>query len=162
MEDYGPEYQLLLTMLQEIQQTLLMTLVFPDSLSNVYPRTAPLAQHIIKSDSGLIRSIPSTENPLSPISQDTTRVFSVPVDAASGFLSEIQELPNNVQSGVPDVEEDKIHGVPSGWVMKAAKTPGSPAPSTFGVSAGHTWTGFIDLVKVGIIRLYGSLHSGFC
>ena len=125
-----------------------MTLVFPDSLSKTYPRTAPLAQEVYRTDNGSAQSIPSTENPLSPISQDTALAFSVPYDEASTFLSKVQELPN-----AADISDPEIPDVPAGqgrrsWVMKAAKNSGRQMRPTFRASTSNAWTGFVDLLKV--------------
>ena len=139
---------IVLTVHQGATHTLIMTLVFPDSLSKKYPRTAPLAHEVVISANGSVHAIPSTGNPLSPISQDTALAFSVPYDEASDFLSRIQELPNGADAGTSEVENGHLNDVSNGWVMKAAKKNGTPARTTIRDSANNAWTGFVDLIKV--------------
>ena len=128
---------------------MVVTLVFPDSLSNTFPRTAPLAHEVSIPDNSSVKSLPPTWNPLSPISQDTTLAFAVPSNEASDFLASIQELPN-----LPAAEEaQEVHNEggmpePKSWVMKAVKNGGRPAQGTMRRSAANFWTGFVDLVKV--------------
>ncbi len=125
-----------------------MTLVFPDSLSNTSPRTAPLPQEVLVSDNGSVQSIPSTGNALYPISKDTALAFSVPYDEASNFLATIQQLPNK-QSANTDAEDETVLMPESKyWIMTAAKNNGSPGHTTLRDSAGSAWTGFVDLIKV--------------
>ena len=99
-------------------------------------------------DSGFVQSIPSTGNPLSPISQDTALAFSVPFKEAPGFLSDVQELPNGDRPLIPNVPNNSARPAFKGWVMKAAKDNGSPTRTNFRTSARNAWTGFVDLLKV--------------
>ena len=135
-------------MIQDAKQTIIITLVFPDSLSNTYPRTAPSAQEVFVPDNGSVQSIPSTGNPLSPISQDTALAFSVPYNEASSFLSNIRELPNAVKTLNSDVLSASPEQDFKRWVMKAAKDNERPTRTNFGISARNAWTGFVDLIKV--------------
>ena len=127
---------------------MLMTLVFPDSLSNTFPRNAPAAREVSIPSNSSVKSLPSTWNPLSPISQDTALAFAVPYEEAPQFLASIQELRNKAasqESGGEDTEdmpEDR-----RSWVMKAAKN-GHPSRSTLRHSAASAWVGFVDLIKV--------------
>lgn len=125
-----------------------MTLVFPDSLSNTYPRTPPLAEEVFISDNGSIQSIPSTGNALSPISQDTSLAFSVPYDEAPIFLSKIQELPNLAHFKSSEAADKATGQGSDGWIMKTVKDGGSASHTSFGVAARNAWTGFLDLLKV--------------
>ena len=125
-----------------------MTLVFPDSLSNVYPRTAPQAPEILRSDNVSIQSIPSTGNPLYPISQDTALAFSVPDDLAAPFLAKVQELPNTPNWSSDAEHDDDLVPRRKGWVMRAATKSLLPSRSGFSTSARNAWTGFVDLLKV--------------
>ena len=128
---------------------MVMTLVFPDSLSNTFPRTAPLAHEVSIPDNSSVESLPPTWNPLSPVSQDTTLAFAVPFNEASDFLASVQELPNIAISD--KTQGDRNEGVtpePKSWVMKAAKNSGHATRRTMHRSAANFWTGFVDLIKV--------------
>lgn len=123
----------------------LITLVFPDSLSKTFPRTAPQPGRIPISDNSSAAFLPTTPNPLSSISQDTSLALSVPYSEASKFLATIQELPNEALSGYqsPDVEPPRT----SSWVMEAVRNS-ERSPKTFSGWAANAWTSFVDLVKV--------------
>ena len=131
---------------------MVMTLVFPDSLSHSSLRTAPLADHIFLPANSSVSHLPTTWNPLSPISQDTALAFAVPSTEASEFLASVQEI-----SYRPDVQEDEVpyNAVPmrqpNTWIVKAAKNSRNPAQATMGVSATNTWTSFVDLIKVCLV-----------
>ena len=127
---------------------MLMTLVFPDSLSNTFPRNAPVAREVSIPSNSSVKTLPTTWNPLSPISQDTALAFAVPYDEAPGFLASIQELPNIAAAQeiggkeAGDTPEDR-----RSWVMRAAKN-GHPSRGTLRHSAASAWIGFVDLIKV--------------
>ena len=139
---------------------MVMTLVFPDSLSNASPRTAPLADQISVPANSSVRNLPPTWNPLSPISQDTTLAFAVPSNEASDFLASVQEISQRSdlqrEEGVYDVEAEQKPGT---WVVKAAKNGRRSAQATMGVSAANTWTNFVDLVKVCLVLLNVSCYT---
>lgn len=139
-------------MKQGAQELTIMTLVFPDSLSNIYPRTVPLAHHLFPSGNQSIQSIPSTGNTLAPLSQDTTLAFALPDDEASAFLTKVQEIPNSRPFATEEEGRENVHQKPKGWVMKAASS-GGDSRSSFGKSARNGWTAFVDLLKVRIIIL---------
>ena len=127
---------------------MLMTLVFPDSLSNTFPRNAPLEREISIPSNSSVKTLPTTWNPLSPISQDTALAFAVPYDEAPGFLASIQELPNI--AAAQEIDATDARDSPEGsrsWVMKAAKN-GHPSRGTLRLSAANAWIGFVDLIKV--------------
>ena len=127
---------------------MLMTLVFPDSLSNTFPRNAPVAGEISIPSNSSVKTLPTTWNPLSPISQDTALAFAVPSDEAPGFLASIQELPNIAATQETSGEDAGDTPVDRrSWVMKAAKN-GHPSRGTLRHSAASAWVGFVDLVKV--------------
>lgn len=139
----------LLINLQVAYHTMVMTLVFPDSLSSSSPRTAPLAGQISIPANSSARNLPTTWNPLSPISQDTTLAFAVPSNEASDFLASVQEIshtPEMQREG--DVYDDGATQKPNVWVVKAAKDGRNSAQASMGVSAANTWTSFVDLLKV--------------
>ena len=139
----------LLIGLQGTYHTMIMTLVFPDSLSDSSPRTAPSADQIPIPANSSVSNLPTTWNPLSPISQDTTLAFAVPANEASAFLDSIQEISNgsNMQHE-EDAYDDGVTQKPNAWVVKAAKNGRHSAHATMGVSAANTWTSFVDLIKV--------------
>lgn len=126
---------------------MVVTLIFPGSLSDTFPHNAPLAQDVTIPDNSSARSIPSTGNPLYPLSQDTALAFSVPYSEASNFLSSVQELPNGAASIVND---DQYSQRPTTWVIKAAKDREHMNHSTFRNSARNAWTEFVDLIKVSV------------
>ena len=130
------------------KHTMVVTLVFPDSLSNTSPWNAPSLEEVAISTNSSIKHLPSTWNPLSPISQDTTLAFAVPSTETAGFLSSIQELPNTEKSDNGDYSTVSILEAEK-WVMRGAKNGSDSVPSTMRLSAKNTWSGFVDLIKVG-------------
>ena len=133
---------------------MLMTLVFPDSLSKTFPRSAPAVQEVSIPSNSSVKSLPSTWNPLSPISQDTALAFAVPYGEAPRFLASIQELPNKAAAqesrgeDTEDIPDDR-----RSWIMKAAKN-GHPSRGTLRHSAASAWVGFVDLIKVSWTILF--------
>lgn len=131
---------------------MIMTLVFPDSLSSSSPRTAPLANQISIPANSSVSNLPTTWNPLSPISQDTTLAFAVPSDEAADFLASVQEIPHRSDL---QGEEGAYDGIPTekanAWVVKAAKLGRHSGHARMGVSAANTWTSFVDLLKVCLV-----------
>ena len=128
---------------------MVVTLVFPDSLSISSPRTAPLANQVPIPANISVRNLPSTWNPLAPLSQDTTLAFAVPSNEASDFLASAQAISHSPTSqGEDDVYDSGLIPKPNVWVVKAAKSGRHSAQTTMGVSAANTWTSFVDLIKV--------------
>ena len=135
----------MLTICQDSQHLALITLVFPYSLSNVYPRTAPRPDQIPLPYNSSAQFLPTTPNALSSFSQDTSLAVAVPFNEASIFLGGIKEIPNEASRGGDAVELDP-HSVLS-WAMEAAKKTGEdprPVPN-WTINA---WTKFVDLIKV--------------
>ena len=132
--------------MQGTQHIALMTFVFPDSLPNVYPRTAPLADEVPLPNNTTAHPLPTTLNPLSPISQDTTLAFSVPFGEAADFLDTVKELPNGAifhrENGKENTYNRKT------WAIKTTKNSGQASPSTIRSRASNAWTGLLDLLKV--------------
>ncbi|KAL9604277.1 MAG: hypothetical protein Q9219_000675 [cf. Caloplaca sp. 3 TL-2023] len=60
----------------QTQHLALVTLVFPNSLSSIYPWAAPLADEVPLPLNASAQGLPSTLNPLSLISQDSTLSYS--------------------------------------------------------------------------------------
>lgn len=123
-----------------------MTFVFPDSLSNRSPRTAPPVDAVPIPSNSSVQFLPPTSNPLSPISQDTTLVFGVPFNEAPEFLAAVQEIPNpgaqrEEKSAGLDYEERK-------WITKVGKSNGYGTDRSFRGWAANAWTELLDLVKV--------------
>lgn len=85
-----------------------------------------------------MEALPSTSNPFSPISQDTTLAFSVRWDEAPKFLDILQDIPEHTDS---DCEG-------RAWVMKANKNNGNISQNALRNWATNAWTEFVDLLKV--------------
>jgi len=123
-----------------------MTFVFPDSLSNSSPQTAPPVDAVPIPSNSSVQILPPTSNPLSPISQDTTLVFAVPFTEAPEFLAAVQEIPN------PGAQTDEKNvGLDYGgkkWITKIGKGNGHRTNGTFRGWTANAWTEFLDLVKV--------------
>lgn len=126
------------------QHLALLTLVFPGSLSN-FARTAPSVGNVPISEKTTALSLPSTLNPLSSISQDSSLAFSVPFDETSEFLDVVKELPN--EAAFPNSLPVDIHGS-TAWVMKAAKSNESASQNPVNRLGSNAWTNFVDLIKV--------------
>ena len=138
---------------------MVMTLVFPDSLSSSSPRTAPLPNHITIPANSSVSNLPTTWNPLSPFSQDTTLAFAVPSDEASDFLASIQEISHRSDlRGEGRAYEGRPTQERNAWVVKPAKNGRHSAHATMGVSLANTWTSFVDLIKVCLVL---PTNSGF-
>lgn len=133
---------------QDSAHLTLLTFVFPDSLAANSPQTAPLHNAVPIPRNLSVTPLPSTSNPLVPISQDSTLAYAVPYDQAQEFLAAAQELPNlsstvdeqearDVQEAVP-LKEQKL------WLMKAARVHEDSTLKSWTVNA---WTEFVDLIK---------------
>ncbi|KAI4179854.1 MAG: hypothetical protein LQ346_007102 [Caloplaca aetnensis] len=125
---------------KQIQHLAIVTLVFPNSLSNIYPRTAPLAYEVLLPNTTSAQPLPTTSNPLHPISQDSTLSYSVPIGEARQFLNAVQEIPNKLFS-------EKSTNQPKAWVMKSIKSNGSASQRTLSNRISNAWTSFLDLIK---------------
>jgi hydroxymethylglutaryl-CoA reductase (NADPH) len=134
---------------QDTEHMMVMTLVFPDSLSNTAPRIAPSAIEVLELVNSSAKHLPTTWNPLSPISQDTALAFAVPSDEAVEFARSIHELPNK-DHFLDDDDRPQVEAPSKAnrWVMKAATNGKNPAQPTMRLSAKNTWIGFVDLLKV--------------
>jgi hydroxymethylglutaryl-CoA reductase (NADPH) len=147
----------------------LLTFIFPDSLAANSPQTAPLVDAIPLPQNLSVTPLPTTSNPLAPISQDSSLAFSVPYIQAPEFLSKAQELPNVAKSsddhpldgsGIEAAKERKM------WIMKAAKADDSL--HSLRKWATNAWTEFVDLVKnaetldiIIMVLGYISMHLTF-
>ena len=135
-----------LTNNQAAEHIALMTLVFPKSLSTNSPQTAPLANAVPVPNDTSVRSLPSTSNPFSPISQDTPLAFSVPFHEAAAFIDGILEIPEDTKSSRENREAGRK------WVIKASKNSGNGSTRNLRTWAANAWTGFVDLLKACIDR----------
>ncbi|KAI4125274.1 MAG: hypothetical protein LQ338_004365 [Usnochroma carphineum] len=117
-----------------------VTLVFPNTLSNVYPRTAPVADEIPLPSNTSAQALPTTSNPLHPISQDSTLSFSVLFEDTQKLLQTVQEIPNK-----PLVE--KSTDQPKAWAMEATKSNGNTSQRSLSTRISNAWTSFLDLIK---------------
>lgn len=128
--------------------TMVMTLVFPDSLSDSSPRTAPSAGQIPIPANSSVSKLPTTWNALSPISQDTTLAFAVPSIEAADFLASVQEISHKSDfQGEEGASSGEVTRRPNPWVVKAGKNGRQSTQASMGVSAANTWTSFVDLIK---------------
>ncbi|KAL6714006.1 3-hydroxy-3-methylglutaryl-coenzyme A (HMG-CoA) reductase isozyme [Lecanora helva] len=149
------------------KHTMVMTLVFPDSLSSASPWTAPSMDEVAIPENISVKQLPSTWNPLSPISHDTTLAFSVPSEEAGNFLESIKELPN--RKSLPDQDHNEITPLePDTWIMRASRNGSDPAQPRVPFSIRDTWISFVDLVKnaesldiVIMVLGYLSMHLTF-
>ncbi|KAG8533725.1 uncharacterized protein KY384_001466 [Bacidia gigantensis] len=148
------------------QNILLMTLVFPDTRSNTYPRTAPSPQKVASAENVSVQLLPPTGNPLHPISQDTTLAFAVNRDDAAKLLNNIQELPTQGYISNHEDTLSETFTAPVRWIMNAANGDGT-SKASFGSTARNAWIGFVDLIKaesldiVIMILGYLSMHLTF-
>jgi hydroxymethylglutaryl-CoA reductase (NADPH) len=118
----------------------LLTLVFPNSLSPNSPQTAPVAEALPIPKNTSATSLPTTLNPFSPISQDTTLAFSVPWDQTALFLHGLLEIPEQAGSS-QDLDGRK-------WVMRPYKNGGNGNPNSLRTWGSNAWSEFVDLLKV--------------
>ena len=112
-----------------------MTLVFPNSLSSSSAQTAPTVDTIPIHFTA--QSLPSTSNPFSPLSQDTTLAYSVPWQHASTFLAGLGEIAGQD-------EENPTNRV---WVAKASRYTSNGSQRSFQNWIENAWTEFVDLLK---------------
>lgn len=89
--------------------------------------------------------LPSTSNPLYPISQDSTLTFSVRFNQVSAFLREVEELPHDTIA--PDQQSRDVQSTRP-WAMKAAKSGGKTSEKSIRGWGTNAWTSFVDLLKV--------------
>ncbi|MCJ1320407.1 3-hydroxy-3-methylglutaryl-coenzyme A (HMG-CoA) reductase isozyme [Xylographa vitiligo] len=121
------------------EHLVLITLVFPNSLSNNSPQTAPLTEAVPIPSNSSARPLPSTSNPFSPISQDTALAFSVASHEAAAFINELQELPEH-----NELAQDLDARM---WVMNTNRSRGTGSQNVVRNWAGNAWTEFVDLLK---------------
>lgn len=151
---------------KDVDHLALLTFVFPDSLAANSPQTAPLSEAIPLPQNLSVTLLPSTSNPLSPISQDSALAYSVPYTNAAEFLVRAQELPNVgalPESGNYEADATKEH---KKWIMKAAKV--TETQSGIGNWVANAWTAFVDLLKnaetldiIIMVLGYISMHLTF-
>ena len=126
--------------LQSAEHLALLTLVFPNSLSDNSPCTAPLVNAVPILSNSSAEPLPSTSNRFSPISQDTTMAFSVRWDEVFTFLNGLQQIPEYKELG--EAYDGRI------WVMKANRSSGNASQSALRNWATNAWIEFVDLLKV--------------
>ena len=148
----------------------LLTFVFPDSLAANSPQNAPMADTLPLPQNLTVTILPSTSNPLSAISQDTTIAYAVPYKQAPEFLARAQEIPN---AGTIPRDESARHGYEAEpikeqkkWIMKAAKADTTRRSVRSWIS--NAWTEFVDLLKnaetldiIIMVLGYISMHLTF-
>jgi hydroxymethylglutaryl-CoA reductase (NADPH) len=148
----------------------LVTFVFPDSLAANSPQNAPLAETLPLPQNLSVTALPSTSNPLAPISQDSALAFEVPYNQAPEFLARAQELPN---VATPLADENSRHGLEAEpikeqkmWIMKAAKADATKGSVKHWAT--NAWSEFVDLLKnaetldiIIMVLGYISMHLTF-
>ncbi|KLU82096.1 3-hydroxy-3-methylglutaryl-coenzyme A reductase [Magnaporthiopsis poae ATCC 64411] len=142
----------------------LLTLIFPESLSNDAPKTAPLFNAVPTPENLSVTPLPSTSNPLTAYSQDSALAFAMPYDQAPRFLTAAQEIPNDI----PDQEtrESSAYGREKKiWIMKAARVH---TRSSIVRWIQNSWVEFIDVLKnaetldiIIMVLGYLSMHLTF-
>ncbi|TVY51425.1 3-hydroxy-3-methylglutaryl-coenzyme A reductase [Lachnellula cervina] len=155
---------------QGVDHLALLTFVFPDSLAANSPQTAPLPNVIPVPQNLTVTHLPSTSNPLAPISQDSALAYSVPYSQAAEFLAGAQELPNSVielddEKARTGMEAEHLREQKM-WLMKAARVHESDhSVKSWAVNA---WTEFVDLIKnaktldiVIMVLGYTTMHLTF-
>lgn len=125
----------------QAQHLALVTLVFPNSLSNIHPWAAPLADQVPLPNNTSAQVLPSTSNPLHLISQDSTLSYSIPYIEVHDFLRAVQEIPNQPFA-------KKNINQPKSWVIKASKSNGNTSQRLLLNRITDAWTWFLDLIKV--------------
>lgn len=147
----------------DVDHLALLTFVFPESLSDDAPRTAPPLKTIPVPQNLSIKHLPSTSNSLTTYSQETSVALGVPFDQARDFLAAAQEIPN-------EFAEEEAHETGNGeenklWIMKAARV--NPR-SSIALWASNAWLDFIDLLKnaetldiIIMVLGYLSMHLTF-
>lgn len=127
------------------QHLILTTLVFPDSKSNLFQRTAPPVNQIPVGKIESVRALPPTRESSLPIVHDTHLAFSIPFAEAPNFLNLVQELPT-----AGGLSNDLPEDVPrtASWVMSVARKGNNPPRNALRWWAMNAWTGFVDLIKV--------------
>lgn len=148
---------------KDVDHLALLTLVFPDSLSNDAPKTAPLVHTVPIPQNLSITELPSTSNSLTTYSQDSALAFSLPYSQAPEFLAVAQEIPNDIP-GQETIETE--HGKEKKmWIMKAARVH---TRSSIVRWIQNAWVEFIDLLKnaetldiIIMVLGYLSMHLTF-
>ncbi|KAH8173880.1 hydroxymethylglutaryl-coenzyme A reductase domain-containing protein [Sarocladium implicatum] len=145
----------------DVEHLALLTLVFPDTLSNDSPSTAPRSHAVPIPQNLSINQLPSTENQLTAYSQDTILAYSIPYADAPAFVVNAQEIPNDGEEKTEAAtgQEQKM------WIMKAARVN---TKSTIVKWARNAWAEFLDLLKnaesldiVIMVLGYISMHLTF-
>lgn len=147
----------------DVDHLALLTLVFPESLSNDAPKTAPVVQAIPSPQNLSIIPLPSTTNSLTTYSQDTSLAFALPYSQAPEFLVAAQEIPNDI----PDQETIQTENGKEKkmWIMKAARVYTRSSIIRYAHNAAND---FIDLLKnaetldiIIMVLGYLSMHLTF-
>jgi hydroxymethylglutaryl-CoA reductase (NADPH) len=107
-----------------------------------------------------VELLPSTSNPFSPLSQDTTLAFAAKWDEASEFLDRLQNIPERLDSSSD--KDDRV------WVLKDNKANINTSQSALRNWATNAWTEFVDLLKnaetldiIIMVLGYLSMHLTF-
>jgi len=141
----------------------LLTFVFPESLSNDAPKTAPMVHTVPIPENLTITSLPSTSNTLTTYSQDSALAFSIPYRQAAEFTAAAQEIPNDIPG--QETRETEYGREKKLWIMKAARVQ---TRSSIARWFHNAWIEFLDLLKnadtldiVIMVLGYISMHLTF-
>lgn len=90
--------------------------------------------------------LPSSSNPFSTISSESSLAFSVDYAAASDFIASMQEI--SAPEAAAESHGSKAAGTHESkkWIMKAARVASTPGGVRSWVQ--ESWTSFVDLLKV--------------
>lgn len=141
----------------------LLTFVFPESVSNDAPHSAPPLQTIPMPQNLSVTPLPSTSNSLTAYSQEISMALAVPFSQAPEFLSAAQEIPSEtLEQETRDTGNGKETKM---WIMKAARVHPSSSIVRW---ASNAWLDFIDLLKnaeamdiIIMVLGYISMHLTF-
>ncbi|KAL7921820.1 3-hydroxy-3-methylglutaryl-coenzyme A reductase [Trichoderma austrokoningii] len=124
----------------EADHLALLTLVFPEIVSEGASTSAP-GSHAVPSPQNLsITALPATINSFAAYAGDSVLAYSVPYEQAPEFITAAQEIPleNAQEAETQHGREKKM------WIMKAAKVDGGP---NLVLWIRNAWSTFIDLLK---------------
>lgn len=128
------------------RQLALLTLVFPDSVSNGAPADLPTASALPYLNNASAALLPSSKNLLTPISSEKTLAVSMDYDLAPKFLQSVRELPCALRLPTRDAYGNNVDE--KRWMMSALKGDSAVQQRSFSRRASDAWTAFVDVLKV--------------
>ncbi|KAH0553032.1 hypothetical protein GP486_006772, partial [Trichoglossum hirsutum] len=156
--------------IENAEHLALFTFAFPDS-SPASLHKAPSAHSVPLPINSSARHLPSTIGPFSSMSQESTLVFSVPLEEAPGFLPLVQEIPNEHKASEAPSTHEPDGGVEpeqKKWIMKATRGDIRGSRASWSRWMRNAWAEFVDLLKnaetldiVIMVLGYISMHLTF-